>query len=272
MTPPARGVNHPVSSWGRGSFLGVSREILAKLVDIPVSKRLRVVALTGAGVSAESGVPIFRGPGSMWEIPEVRELARRAGPPWNNRETWEFYEWRRGLVARCKPNAAHLTLAEMERYFEDFCLITQNVDGLHWRAGSKHVLELHGSMWKGRCPKDGAVVDLPETPLKSIPPVHECGTPMRPHVVQFGEPIDPDVLRKAVAASRKADLFLVIGTSGVVAPASHLPLIALERGAKLIEVNPRTTVLTPYMHLSVRGKAAEVLPRIWKILVGEEKY
>lgn len=250
----------------------VTRDVLAGLVELPVSESLRVVVLTGAGVSAESGVPIFRGPGSMWEIPEARELARRAGPPWNNRGTWEFYEWRRRLVARCKPNAAHLTIAEMERYFEDFCLVTQNVDGLHRRAGSRRVLELHGNMWKGRCPKDGAVVDLPETPLKSIPPYHDCGTPLRPHVVQFGEPIDPNVLREAVAASSRADLFLVVGTSGVVAPACHLPLIALENGAKLVEVNPNPTVLTPYMHLSLRGKAAEVLPELWRLLVEKKDF
>ncbi|MHC1636241.1 MAG: Sir2 family NAD-dependent protein deacetylase [Candidatus Methanospirareceae archaeon] len=225
---------------------------------------LHVVVLTGAGISAESGVPIFRGKGSMWEIPKARELASKAGPPWNTRETWEFYEWRRALIARCKPNAAHLTLVEMESFFNNYCLITQNVDGLHKRAGSKKVLELHGNLWRGRCPKDGEIVDLPETPLRSLPPYHTCGTALRPDVVQFGEPVKH--LEEAIRESMRADLFFVIGTSGVVSPARDLPLLALKRGAKVIEINREETVLTPYVTCSFRGKAAEILPKIWKEL------
>ena len=201
-------------------------------LKIHVSPKLKVVALTGAGISAESGVPIFRGKGSMWEIPELRRLAEKAGPPWNTKETWEYYEWRRQLVSRCEPNAAHLTLVKMEMYFEDFCIITQNVDGLHKRAGSKRVYELHGNMWKGRCPKDGEIVDLPQTPLKQLPPYHSCGTALRPHVVQFGEPIDSELLSASFEASRRAELFFVIGTSAVVSPANQMPLIALKSGAK----------------------------------------
>jgi NAD-dependent deacetylase len=235
-------------------------------LSLVVSPKLRVVALTGAGISIESGVPIFRGKGSMWEIPEARRLASRAGPPWNTKETWEFYEWRRRLVSQCKPNAAHYTLVEMEKYFEDFCLITQNVDGLHARAGIKNILELHGNMWKGRCIKYERMVDLPETPLRSLPPYCACGSALRPHVVQFGEPIDPKVLSAAFGVSRKAELFLVIGTSGVVSPASQMPLLALDNGAKVVEVNPDSTVLTPYTSLSIRGKAVEILPRFWNEL------
>ena len=240
-------------------------DLLEKLCLI-ASSELRVVALTGAGISIESGVPIFRGKGSMWEIPEARRLASRAGPPWNTRETWEFYEWRRRLVSQCKPNAAHYTLVEMERYFKKFYLITQNVDGLHTRASSKNVLELHGNMWKGRCTRCGRMVDLPETPLRNLPPYCTCGNALRPHVVQFGEPIDPKVLSASFSVSRQAELFLVIGTSGVVSPASQMPLVALENGAKVVEINPTSTVLTPYMSLSIRGKAAEALPHIWKDL------
>jgi NAD-dependent deacetylase len=228
-----------------------------------LSRATRVAVLTGAGISAESGVPIFRGKGSMWENPRARELASRAGPPWNTKGTWEFYEWRRELVAKCNPNAAHLTIVEMEDFFENFCLITQNVDGLHLRAGSRRVLELHGNMWKGRCPKDGAIVDLAETPLKRLPPYHECGTALRPAVVQFGEPLDPEVLKNAFRASERAEMFLVIGTSGVVSPAAQLPLVALESGATVLEFNRESTVLTPYMTHSFRGLAAELLPWFW---------
>jgi NAD-dependent deacetylase len=241
---------------------------IVEKLGLTASPKLHVVVLTGAGVSIESGVPIFRGSGSMWEIPEARRLASKAGPPWNTRETWEFYEWRRRLVSQCKPNAAHYTIVEMESYFENFHLITQNVDGLHIRAGSKSVLELHGNMWRGRCTGCRSEVDLPETALRSIPPYSDCGNPLRPSVVQFGESIDPDVLCKAFAASRGADLFFVIGTSGVVSPAAQMPLMALQNGAKVIEINPDPTVLTRYMTLSLRGKAAEVLPRFWDELRG----
>jgi NAD-dependent deacetylase len=240
---------------------------IAEELGLRVSPRLRVVALTGAGISLESGVPIFRGEGSMWEIPEARRLASRAGPPWNTRGTWEYYEWRRGLVSRCKPNPAHYALAEMEEYFEDFCLITQNVDGLHSRAGSRRVLELHGSMWRGRCLECGRVIELPETPLKALPPLCACGRPLRPDVVQFGEPIDPAVLSSALAACRSAELFLVVGTSAVVYPAAQMPLIAIESGARAVEINPNPTPLTPFMSLSIRGRAAESLPRLWEELL-----
>jgi NAD-dependent deacetylase len=236
-------------------------ELFNRIGVVP-SRDLYVVVLTGAGVSAESGVPIFRGKGSMWENPIVRKLASRACPPWNNKGTWEFYEWRRQLVSKCNPNPAHYTFVEMESFFKNFCLITQNVDGLHRRAGNKKIVELHGNMWKGRCLKDGEIVDLPDTPLKALPPIHSCGEALRPHVVQFGEPVLD--LDKALKETMSAELFFVIGTSGVVSPARDLPLTALKRGAKVIEINPVKTPLTPYMTLSIRGKAAEVLPRIWK--------
>ena len=234
--------------------------------ELNLNRKSLIVALTGAGVSAESGVPIFRGKGSMWENETARNLARKSGPPWNTRGTWEFYEWRRELVSRCEPNAAHLTLVEMENFFDNFYLITQNVDGLHHRAGSKKVLELHGNMWKGRCPRDGEIVDLPKTPLETIPPIHSCGEALRPHVVQFGEPLEQKTLETALYLSQRAELFLVIGTSGVVSPARDLPLLARERGAVVIEVNREPTVLTPYVTLSIQGKAAEILPKLWEDL------
>lgn len=198
----------------------------------------------------------------MWENPVAKKLAARAGPPWNTKGTWEFYEWRRALVSRCQPNVAHLTLVEMEAFFNKFCLITQNVDGLHRRAGSKRVLELHGNMWRGRCPKDGEIVEVPETPLKHLPPYHNCGTALRPHVVQFGEPVEH--IAEALQESMSADLFFVIGTSGVVSPARELPLAALKKRATVIEINRKETVLTPFVTRSIQGKAAEILPRVWK--------
>ena len=243
--------------------------VLIDRLHLTPDPKLHVAVLTGAGISAESGVPIFRGKGSMWEDEKTQELARKAGPPWNTKGTWEYYEWRRGLVSRCEPNAAHLALVEMESYFDNFCVITQNVDGLHARAGSKCVLELHGNMWKGRCPQDGAIVDLPHTPLESLPPYHTCGTALRPHVVQFGETIDPATVHAAINASAHAELFLVIGTSAVVSPARDLPLIALKKGATVIEINRDPTPLTPLVTVSIRGKAAEILPQLWEELLSK---
>lgn len=236
---------------------------LLKGFNLEIDQSEKVVVLTGAGISAESGVPIFRGKGSMWKDSTARKLAAKAGPPWNTKGTWEFYEWRRLLVARCEPNAAHYTLVEMESFFKDFCLITQNVDGLHRRAGSKKLLEFHGNMWQGKCPRDNEIVELPETPLPSLPPYHHCGTALRPNVVQFGEKIDSHVLRKSIEESKKAKLFFVIGTSGVVSPARDLSILALEKGAKVIEINREETVLTPYVNRSLKGRAAEILPKLW---------
>ena len=177
----------------------------------------------------------------MWEGEKTRESARNASPPWNTKGTWEYYEWRRALVSRFEPNAAHLTLVEIGSYFDYFWLITQNVDGLHTRAGSKQVLELHGNMRGGRCPRDGAIVDLPQTPLESLPPYHSCGAALRPHVVQFGKSLDHATLNAAITtvltASARAELFLVIGTSAVVSLARELPIIALKKGATVIELN-----------------------------------
>jgi NAD-dependent deacetylase len=234
------------------------------LVRLKLSRKTRVAVLTGAGVSAESGVPIFRGKGSMWEIPEARRLAERAGPPWNDRGTWEFYEWRRQLVSRCQPNPAHLTLAEMEGWFEDFTLVTQNVDGLHRRAGSRRVFELHGSMWRGRCEECGRVKELPQTPLPQLPPLCECGNALRPDVVQFGEPVKQEALREGLLAARRCDLFLVVGTSAVVYPAAELPLLALKRGSAVVEINPVETPLSRMVHRSFQGRAGQILPVLWQ--------
>lgn len=232
-------------------------------LDLAPTKSLSVSVLTGAGISADSGVPIFRGRGSMWEDEKARELSRKAGPPWNTKGTWEFYKWRRELVRECEPNAAHIAVAEMEDYFEDFCVITQNVDGLHQRAGNCRVFELHGNMWKGRCPEDGQIVDL-SRPLKSMPPRHDCGTALRPHVVQFGESIPGDALEPSLEASRRADLFLVIGTSAVVSPAREMPLIALKEGSAVVEINRDPTSLSDRVDLSMRGRAAELVPKFWE--------
>jgi len=240
-------------------------------LDQILNPKLRVVVLTGAGVSMESGVPIFRGKGSMWENEVARNLAERSGPPWNTKETWEYYEWWRSVVSKCEPNLAHLTLAKMEKELQNFCLITQNIDGLHTRAGNKRVYELHGNIWRGRCLDCGKIVDLPKTPLGSLPPCCECGAALRPDVIEFGESLNPATLRAAIDASEHAEIFLVVGTSGVVSPARDMPLIALEKGATVVEINRDPSALTPLVTRTILEKASEILPGLWKEFLEKKK-
>jgi len=226
-------------------------------------ERTRVAVLTGAGISAESGVPTFRGPGGLWRSYRPEELATPQAFHRDPKLVWEWYDWRRQLIARCEPNAAHRTLAELERVLRHFTLITQNVDGLHRRAGSRRVVELHGNIWRMRCLNEGSAIEDHTVPLPEIPPrCPQCGGLLRPDVVWFGESLPPDALEAAFTASRNCGLMLVIGTSAVVQPAASLPLIAKEHGAYLIEVNPQPTPLSPYADETIREPAAVALPRL----------
>jgi NAD-dependent deacetylase len=222
-----------------------------------------MVVLTGAGISAESGVPTFRGEDGLWRQYRAEELAT----PWAFQRDptliWEWYDWRRGVIASCEPNVAHHTLAAMERQCEDFTLITQNVDGLHRRAGSQRLLELHGNIWQVRCTEENTVVENSAVPLPEVPPRCSCGAVLRPHVVWFGESLDPKTLAAAFRAVENCQLVLVIGTSAVVQPAASLPAIARDKGAYLIEVNVERTPLSAYADEVVLGPAAEELPRLW---------
>lgn len=222
-----------------------------------------VVVLTGAGISAESGVPTFRGEDGLWRQYRAEELATPQAFMRDPTLVWEWYDWRRGLIANCEPNAAHRTLVDMERRCEDFTLITQNVDDLHHRAGSKRVVRLHGSIWQVRCTSEGIVRENHDVPLTQLPARCACGAALRPHVVWFGESLDGTVLEEAYAATENCDLMLVVGTSAVVHPAASLPTIAKSRGARLIEVNLERTPLSPYADEVVLGPAAEELPKLW---------
>lgn len=226
-------------------------------------KALRVAVLTGAGISAESGVPTFRGEKGLWRQYRPEELATPQAFARNPKLVWEWYDWRRRLIARCEPNAAHRTLAEMEEFFPHFTLITQNVDGLHQAAGSKRVLELHGNIWWVRCTAEGIVSENREVPLREIPPRCKCGALLRPEVVWFGEPLPAHVLEAAYRASQRCDVMLVIGTSAVVQPAASLPIVALQKGAHVIEINPQETPLSPLVYRAIRGPAAVELPKLW---------
>jgi NAD-dependent deacetylase len=226
-------------------------------------KQARSIAvLTGAGVSAESGVPTFRGPQGLWKERRPEDLATLAAFARDPKLVWEWYDWRRSVLAKVTPNAGHAALAELEKRVANFTLITQNVDGLHELAGSRNVLRLHGSMWTLRCMDcDRERVDR-RVPMPEIPPRCECGGMLRPGVVWFGEALPQAVWRDAEAAARVSELFLVIGTSAVVYPAAGLAQIAKSSGARVVEINIAETALSDGIDSFLQGPSGELLPQL----------
>jgi len=235
--------------------------LLARLRGQP-----RVTVLTGAGVSAASGVPTFRGAQGLWKRHRPEDLATPDAFARDPALVWEWYGWRRHLIAGCEPNRAHIVLAAWSRRYAGFTLITQNVDGLHERAGTADVVRFHGSIWDVRCwqacgasPRQWRddAVSLASTP----PACPHCGGLLRPGVVWFGEGIDPRVLARSEAATH-CDLFLTIGTSSLVYPAAGLVQQSRDRGAFTVEINPEATTLSAGVDLALRGPAEEVLDAI----------
>jgi NAD-dependent deacetylase len=229
-----------------------------------------MVVLTGAGISAESGVPTFRGEGGLWRNYRAEELATPHAFRRDPELVWSWYAWRREVVGACRPNGAHETLVEMETQLDDFCLVTQNVDGLHSLAGSRNVVELHGNIWGMRCTRHCRPVwEERADPLPQIPPrCPDCGALARPDVVWFGETLPSGALEQALLAAQRCQLMLVVGTSAVVEPAASLPLLALQRGAQVIEINPQPTPLSPAVDEAIREPAAMALPRWWRERLG----
>ena len=223
----------------------------------------RVVVLTGAGVSAESGVPTFReAQTGLWRQYDPRELATPQAFARNPRLVWEWYQWRRELIEKARPNAAHYALVDLEQHIPQFLLVTQNIDGFHWAAGSRDMVELHGNIARTKCFDEGVLVDTwPDT--DEVPPrCPNCGSYLRPDVVWFGEGIPAHALNAAFEASETCDVFLCVGTSAAVAPAASLPLVAKRHGARVAEINPERTSISMLVDWPVRGKAAEVLPEL----------
>jgi NAD-dependent deacetylase len=218
----------------------------------------RPVAVTGAGVSAESGVPTFRGPGGLWKQYRPEDLATPQAFARDPKLVWEWYDWRRGLIAPARPNDAHAWLARYEQSKPEFVLATQNVDGLHDLAGSRIVLEVHGSLWRLRCTRCGSETEDRRVPLPALPRCAGCGGLLRPGVVWFGEALPEVVFRRAAEAVRSCDLLLVLGTSALVYPVAGLPDLA-PASARMVEINPDPTPLTPRAHLSVRAPAGAFL-------------
>ncbi len=234
-----------------------------------------IVVLTGAGVSAESGVPTFRGSGGLWKAFRPEELATPEAFARDPRVVWEWYAWRRGMVGACTPNAAHVAIARYALRERNASIVTQTVDGLHSRAAQEAAgesdptaalpLEVHGSLLRDRCSGCDArsePVPVDATSSATLPRCAQCGALLRPDVVWFGEMLDEDILAAADAAASRADVCLVVGTSALVHPAASLPLRTRARGGVILEVNPEETPLTRAAVVSIRGSAADVVPRL----------
>ncbi|MDP9310581.1 MAG: NAD-dependent deacylase [Chloroflexota bacterium] len=223
----------------------------------------RVVVLTGAGISAESGVPTFReAQTGLWAQYDPRELATPQAFARNPRLVWEWYDWRRKLIQQAKPNLAHHALVDLEQALPTFLLVTQNIDGFHWLAGSRDMIELHGNIARTRCYEEGHVVSWWEETDELPPRCPHCGGPLRPDVVWFGEGISEQALRSAFDAAAACDLFISVGTSAMVQPAAGLPLLAKRMGARVLEINPAQTALSVIADWSLQDKASNLLPQL----------
>lgn len=228
-----------------------------------IAQARRVTALTGAGISAESGIPTFRGAGGLWRTYKPEELATPQAFARDPKLVWEWYDWRRGLIAAAEPNPGHFALVRLARRAEQFTLITQNVDGLHDRAGSTGILKVHGDIWDLRCSQCGLATVDRRVPLPALPPkCPECGALLRPGVVWFGESLPEGVWEQAVTAASHTDLMLVIGTSAAVYPAASLAPIAQRAGAKIVEINIAASELSSAADIALRGPSGELLPEL----------
>lgn len=232
----------------------------------------RVAVLTGAGVSKESGLPTFRDAESgLWAQYRPEDLATPQAFERNPQLVWEWYAARRLKAGEVQPNPGHYALAEMERHVSQFTLITQNIDGLHQRAGSRNVIELHGNITRVRCSVCGERFAEWEQPEKGVPPCPKCGAKLRPDVVWFGEMLPLRELNQAMEAAQSCQVFFSIGTSGVVEPAASLPHMARLAGAVVVEININETPLTPYTTYFLQGKSGEVLPALVREVWGGEE-
>jgi len=228
-----------------------------------LSRARRVLVFSGAGISAESGVATFRDAGGLWERHSIEEVATLAGFRRNPTLVGEFYESRRRGIAAVEPNDGHRAIVRLARLVRELTVVTQNVDGLHQRAGSTDVIEIHGSLHRARCADDcGHVVDPFPTPCETVPPRCICGGWLRPDVVWFGEMLPEAAWNDAMTAAAASDVALVVGTSGAVWPAAGIPLAAGRHGAVVVEVNPERSELSDAVDLVLRGRSGALLPRL----------
>jgi len=222
-----------------------------------------IAVLTGAGISAESGLATFRDAQTgLWARFDPRELATPSAFARNPKLVWDWYAWRREHVAAARPNAGHLALAELEQRVPEFALITQNVDGLHQRAGSRNPIELHGNITRVKCSREGAIVRHWDARPDAVPHCANCGALLRPDVVWFEEMLPEQALAAADDAARRCNVLLVVGTSAEVYPAAALPALAQRSGAIIVEINPNATPLSATAGYVLRGAAGVVLPAL----------
>jgi NAD-dependent deacetylase len=231
-----------------------------ELIEDEVKKFQKIVFVTGAGISQESGIPTFRGEDGLWRNHDAMKLATIDAFYDNPKLVWEWYNERRMNIFQAQPNPGHRAIAELEKY-ADVVVLTQNIDGLHQKSGSSKVLELHGSIVKIKC----SVCDYKEeilTEISNLPPLCKCGNMLRPDVVWFGELLPQDVWQDAMNFASKCDLMIIAGTSLVVSPANTLPIYAKQNNATLIEINPENTSMSREMNLVIRNTSAESLPEL----------
>ncbi len=232
----------------------------------------RIAALTGAGISADSGVPTFREAQSgLWAKFDPMELATPRAFMLHPDLVWSWYTWRKNLIAKARPNPAHFALAELEKARPSFRLITQNVDNLHQEAGSKIVIELHGNIFRTRCSEENVEIKTWKEAGDAVPTCPDCGGNLRPDVVWFNEMMPQQALAEALDSARMSDLFLIIGTSALVQPAASLPLHAKANGAILIEVNPKPTPISASADHVFRDSAGKVVPELVAHILGKRR-
>jgi NAD-dependent deacetylase len=223
----------------------------------------KIVFVTGAGISQESGIPTFRGKDGLWRNYDAMKLATIDAFYSNPKLVWEWYNERRKNIFAAEPNLGHMAISELEKFVK-VVVLTQNIDGLHQRAGSTDVLELHGSIVKIKCTSCNFKSDI-STEFVDIPPLCKCGNILRPDVVWFGESLPQDIWKQAMIHANNSDVMIVVGTSLVVSPANSLPIYAKQNKAILIEVNPEKTVMSSYMDLSIRSTSVTALPKLVSI-------
>ena len=227
----------------------------------------KIVFVTGAGISQESGIPTFRGKEGLWRNYDPMKLATIDAFYDNPKLVWEWYNERRRNIFQAQPNLGHKAIAELEKYAQ-VVVLTQNIDGLHQKAGSSKVLELHGSIVRIKC----SVCDFKDeivTEISEIPPLCKCGNILRPDVVWFGESLPQDVWQKAIMFASQCDLMVIVGTSLVVSPANTLPIYAKQNDAILVEINPENTEMSSEMDLAIRNSSAITLSEFVSLFKGD---
>jgi NAD-dependent deacetylase len=221
-----------------------------------------VTVLSGAGISAASGVPTFRGKDGLWENHNVEDIATPQALKNNPDLFWKFYRWRKNLIKEVKPNLGHYALVDFERIYDDFQLVTQNVDNLHREAGNKKIVELHGNLFRIKCENCNQIYTDPISENSQIPICKSCNGSLRPDIVLFGENLEEKNLRAAQEAAAGCEIFFSIGTSALVEPAASLPFLAKGNGSYVVEINPEETPLSQHADECLRGKTEKLLPAL----------